>query len=122
MGISNYKISVQSNYVLVERPKNYEVVLKEMPAVLTKLSAVCKESGCRKVLILGSKTKVNLDTLDIYNLGEQIASLRLQIAIVDSHDASIDDESFLETVVFSRGGPLQFFMDEEEAKDWLEIL
>jgi len=121
MGISDYKISVQSNFVLVERPKNYEVVLKEMPAMLTKLSAVCKESGCRKVLILGSKTKVNLDTLDIYNLGEQIASLRLQIAIVESHDASIDDENFLETVVFSRGGPLQFFMDEGDAKDWLEI-
>ncbi len=88
--------------------------------MLSELSAVCKESGCRKVLILGPKTHVSLETMDIYDLGDQIAATRLQIAIVESHDASDDDENFLETVVFNRGGPLQFFVDEEEAKNWLE--
>jgi len=121
MGNADYKISIQSDYVLVERSKGYEVVLNEMPAMLTELSAACNEANCRKVLILGPRTKVRLETLDIYDLGEQIASSRLQIAIVESHDASADDENFLETVVFNRGGPLQFFINEEEAKDWLGI-
>jgi hypothetical protein len=121
MGNADYKISIQPDYVLVERPKDYKVVLGEMPAMLAEMSVVCEEAGCRKVMILGPKTKVNLDTLDIYDLGEQIAKMHLQIAIVESHDASDDDESFLETVVFNRGGPLQFFITEEEAKDWLRI-
>ena len=121
MGNSDYKISSQPDYVLIERPNDYEVVLNEMPAMLAEMSAVCKEAGCRKVLILGPKTKVNLDTLDIYDLGQQIAKLHLQIAMVESHDASDDDENFLETVVFNRGGPLQFFINEKAAKDWLGI-
>jgi len=121
LGRSDFKISIQPKYVLVERPLDYEVVLGEMPAMLAELSAVCKEAGCQKVLILGSKTHVSLETMDIYDLGDQIATTRLQIAIVESHDASDDDENFLETVVFNRGGPLQFFIDEEEARNWLEV-
>jgi len=116
---SDYNISIRPDYILVERPKDYEVVLDEMPAMLAELSAVCKEADCRKVLILGPRTHVGLETMDIYDLGNQIASVRLQIAIVESHDASDDDESFLETVAFNRGGPIQFFTDEEEAKNWL---
>ena len=121
MGKSDYKISIRPEYVLVERPRDYEVVFGEMPAMLSELSAVCKEAACRKVLILGPKTHVSLETMDIYDLGDQIAATRLQIAIVESHDASDDDENFLETVVFNRGGPLQFFIDEEEARNWLEV-
>ena len=121
MGKSDYKISIRPEYVLVERLRDYEVVLGEMPAMLSELSAVCKESGCRKVLILGPKTHVSLKTMDIYDLGDQIATTRLQIAIVESHDASDDDGDFLETVVFNRGGLLQFFVDEEEARNWLEV-
>jgi len=48
------------------------------------------------------------------------AKIRLQIAVVESHDASKDDGRFLETVVFNRGGPLQFFDTEDKARDWLE--
>ena len=121
MGKSDYKISIRPEYVLVERPRDYEVVLDEMPAMLSELSAVSKEAGYRKVLIIGPKTHVSLETMDIYDLGDQIATTRLQIAIVESHDASDDDENFLETVVFNRGGPLQFFIDEEEARNWLEV-
>jgi len=118
---SDYEISIRHDYILVERPEDYEVILGEMPAMLAELSAVCKEVGCRKVLILGSKTHVSLETMDIHDLGNLIANTHLQIAIVESHDASDDDENFLETVVFNRGGPLQFFVDEEEAKNWLAV-
>lgn len=119
MGKSNFKISVRRDYILVERPKDYEVVLDEMPAMLAELSAACKEAGCRKVLILGPKTHARLETMEIHDLGNLIATTRLQIAIVELHDAPDDDVAFLETVVFNRGGPLQFFRDETEAKNWL---
>ncbi len=118
---ADYKISIQPDYVLVERAKGYEVVLHEMPALLAKVSAACRDAGSKKVLILGPGTKVRLGTLDIFDLGEQIADFHLQIAIVESHDASADDESFLETVAFNRGGPIQFFSTEAEAKDWLAV-
>lgn len=119
MDSPDYKLSLRSGYVLVERSPDYQVVSSKMPAFLSEVSAFCREARCGKVLLVGSGTHVNLSTLDLYDLGEQIAGLHLQIAIVESHDASEDDETFLETVVFNRGGPLQFFGNREDAKDWL---
>lgn len=121
MNNPDYQMSYQSGYVLVERSPGYKVVLSDMPAFLREISAFCDESGCRKVLILGPSTTVDLSTLDLYDLGEQIARSRLQIAVVETHDASSEDEAFLETVVFNRGGPLQFFETEDDARDWLDI-
>jgi hypothetical protein len=86
-----------------------------------EISAACEEAGCRKVLILGPRTKVRLSVLDIYNLGQEIAKLGLRIAVVELHDASKENVRFLENVVANRGGPFQFFDDEQDAKDWLEI-
>jgi len=95
-------ISIRPGYVLVERPEDYEVVLSEQPAELLKISECCKESGCRKVLILGPRTNVRLSVADIYDLGESIAKLGLKIAVVESHNASDSDVEFLENVVSNR--------------------
>ena len=121
MGKSDYKISIQSEYVLVERPRDYEVVLNEQPAMLMELSSVCEEAACRKVLILGPKTKVNLATLDILDLGRAIAKQDLRIAMVEAHDASDEDVNFLGDVVWNRGGSIRFFDSEMEARYWLRI-
>ena len=121
MGKSDYKMSVQDGYVLVERPENYEVVANELPAMLTDLSTFCDKAGCQKALVLGPKTKVDLALLEIYDLGSDLAELHLQIAMVESHDASDEDVSFLENVVANRGGPIRFFNTEKEAKNWLGI-
>ena len=119
MGSSGYEISIQSDYVLVERPQDYEVTLNEQPTMLMDLSSVCKEADCRTALILGPRTKVNLSTFDILDLGQQIAKLDLRIAIVESHDASNEDVKFLENTVWNRGGYIRFFDSEIEAKYWL---
>ena len=121
MDNSEQKISIQPGYVLIERPQDYKVVWSELPARLMEISAACEEAGCRKVLILGPRTKVRLSVLDIYNLGQEIAKLGLRIAVVELHDVSKENVRFLENVVANRGGPFQFFDDEQDAKDWLEI-
>jgi hypothetical protein len=120
MNSPDYQMSYQSGYVLVERLPGHKVILSDMPAFLREISAFCDAAGCRKVLLRGPRTTVDLSTLDLYDLGEQIAGSRLQIAVVETHDASDEDEAFLETVVFNRGGPLQFFDAEEDARNWLE--
>ncbi len=61
------------------------------------------------MLVLGAKTKFKLALLEIYDLGSEIANLHLQIAMVESHDASDEDVSFLENIVANRGGPVRFF-------------
>ena len=118
---SSYRTSIQPGYVLVERPVGYEVVSSEQPAMLMEISTFCNEAACRKVLIIGPKTKVSLTVADIYSLGAEAANLRLQVALVESHDASKEDVNFLETVMRNRGGSIQFFETEREAKDWLAI-
>lgn len=119
MGTSEQKLSMQAGYVLVERPKDYEVVFSEQPAKLTEISTFCQDAGCRKVLILGPRTKVSLSVLDIYELGEEIAKSDLQIAVVESHDAPADAVRFLENVTTNLRGSIQFFDNPNEAKDWL---
>ncbi len=121
MGSSNQKISIQPGYVLVERAKNYKVVWSQQRAALMDISVACKKAGCRKVLVLGPRTKVRLSTQEIFDLGKEIANLDLQIAIVESHDASSNDARFLQNVVVNRGGPFQFFENERDAKDWLGV-
>ena len=121
MGNLDYKMAIQPGFVLVERPQGYEVALNEQPAMLMELSAFCKAVARRKVLILGSKTKVNLSELDVLDLGKEIAKLNLQIAVVESHDASIGEVSLLQNVVLNRGGSIRFFDTQKEAIAWLRI-
>ncbi len=117
-----YEISIEPDYVLVERPLDYEVVWSEQPAQLVEISAFCKEAGCRKVLILGPRTKVRLSTYNIFKLGREIAKLDLRIAVAESHDASNENVRFLEDVVtIARGGPIQFFDNDQDAKKWLGV-
>ena len=121
MGTSKQRISSQSGYLLVERPPGYEVVWREETARLTEISAACQEARCRKVLILGTRTKVRLSVVEIFHLGQEIAKLGLRIAVVEMHDASNHDVEFLENVAMNRGGPIRFFDNEQDAKDWLGI-
>ena len=121
MDNSEHKISIQPGYVLVERSQDYKVVWSEQPAKLMEIWAACKEVGCQKVLILGPRTKVRLSMLDIYKLGKEIAKMGLQIAVVELHDAPIRKVKFLESVASNRGVPIQFFDNEQYAKDWLGI-
>ncbi len=121
MGNSDNKMSIQAGYVRVERCKDYEVVLHEQLAQLMEMAAFCKMANRQKVLVLGSKTKVSLGELDIYDLGKKIAKLNLKIAIAESHDAAKEDVKFLEAVVWNRGGPIKFFDSEMEAKYWLGL-
>ena len=121
MSTSETSYSIHKGYVLAQRPRDYEVVLDKQGAELRELKAACNAAGVYKALILGPKTKVSLSSLDIYELGEKIGKLGLQIAIVEQHDASKDDVDFLQNVSFNRGGEVRFFTDESSAKAWLEV-
>ncbi len=121
MGNSEQTISIHPEYVLVERPQDYKVTWSEQPARLMDISSLCKEAGCRKVLVLGSRTKVLLSFMDILTLGLQLGNLNLKVAVVELHDASDEDMRFLENVTSNRGGGIQFFDNEQDAKDWLGI-
>ena len=121
MNNSEHRISIQPGYVLVERPPNFEVIWSEQPALLMELSTFCEASDCRKVIVLGPRTKVKLSTIEAFDLGQEIAKLGLRIAVVELHDASKEKVEFLENVATNRGGPIQFFDSEQQAKDWLGI-
>ncbi len=119
MSDPEYAISIQSGYVLVENPLNYDVVWIEQPPKLQAISAACSEAGSRKVLLRGSNTNVKLTVSEIFELGKEIAKLRLNIAIVQLHDASKEHEELLENAATNRGSPVQFFNNEQDARDWL---
>jgi hypothetical protein len=115
------RISIQPGYVLIERPVGYEIAMDELAKMLVELFAACKDANCRKVLVLGSEAKVNLTVADIHAFGVQATELPLQVAVVESHDASEADVRFLETVMKNRGSSIRFFDTETEAKDWLGV-
>ena len=62
-----------------------------------------------------------LGTYGVFELGREIAKSGLRIAVVESHDAPNENVRFLENVATNRGGPIQFFDNEQHAKDWLGI-
>ena len=116
-----HKISIHPDYVLVERPEDFEIVPDEQPAMLMEISAFCKAAARQKVLVVGSKTNVNLSRFDILDLGKEIADLNLRIAVVESHDASDEDVDFLETAAINRGGSIRFFDNQQDAEAWLIV-
>ena len=118
---SGQTISIYPNYILVERPPAYEVVIDEQLSALLELSAACNNADCKKVLLVGPKTHVKLSAFDILELGREIAKLDLQLAIAEIHDASDDAVDLLESVVSNHGGAIQFFDNVRDAKEWLEI-
>ncbi len=121
MADSKYAISIQSGYVLVEDPPDYNVVLDEQPPKLQAMSAVCSEAGYRKVLIRGTKANVKLTTMEFFTLGKEVGKLGLMIAVVTLDDASKKSKRFLEDVATNRGSPVQFFDNDQDAKDWLGV-
>ena len=114
-------ISIQPGYVLIERPPDYEVNWEDQSEKLREISALCKEHGCPKILVRGPKTKVKLSMIEILRLGQEIAKSRLRVAVVERHDATDQDVRFLESVTAGRGGAIQFFDNEQDAKDWLGV-
>ena len=115
-----YNISIQSGYVLVEDPPEYDVVWGEQTAKLKAIAAACAEAGCKTVLIRGSKANVKLSTIQIHDLGKEVGKLNLKIAVVTSHDAPWDEVILLEATAKNRGSPIRFFHREKDAKEWLE--
>ena len=103
MGKAAVTMSAQASYVLVERAPGAEIVLDEQTVMLKELSTFCADVDMRKVLLVGKDVKINLRALDIHTLGKEIAKLHLQIAVVESHDASDEDVRFLENVSTNRG-------------------
>jgi hypothetical protein len=121
MAAINQTISIKDGYVLVERPAGYEVNLSDQKLQLKKIAAACDEVGNRKVLIVGPRTKVNLSVFDIFHLGCLIAKYKLQVAVVELHDASTKDKNFFETVIANRWIPTKFFNNEKDARKFLKI-
>jgi len=121
VGKPGFSLSLQNGYILVERPPDYEVVLSEQPAMFEAISAACEQAGCRKVLIMGSRTKVSLEPFDIFELGKSIAKLQVQLAMVEAHDATTEEVNFLENVAWNRGGEIRFFDTVDAAREWLGV-
>lgn len=126
--MNNFKhsLSIQSGYVLVDHPVSDDLPLPNIDGggswwSLSEVSALCEKIGCRKVLVLGLQTRIKLSTLDLFNLGERITELGLQVAVVERRDAPNADRRFLETVTLNRGCPMRFFANEKDAKDWLGV-
>lgn len=121
MNDAKHTLSVKSGYVLVNHPVGYEIDRRASRWRLTEVSALCKMAGCRKVLVVGPRFNSGLSTLDLFNLGERITELGLQVAVVPLRHASTADVRFLEAVTLNRGCPMRFFASEQEAKAWLEV-
>ena len=119
--LTDYRLSVEPDYVLVERDREVKVDADDRPQMLQALSSFCEEAACRKVLILGNSVRVNLSALDILSLAGEIAETKLRIAVVESPDARDDDVRFLESAVWNRGGYMRFFTSEAEARYWLRM-
>ena len=121
MADKHYTVSVLEDHVLVEREEDTTVVMSDQAVMIEEVLATCRQSGQKNVLVTGASIKVELSTVDLLQLGTEVANSRLRIAVVEEHDASPEDVSFLENVAWNRGGLIRFFDNEAAAKDWLDI-
>jgi hypothetical protein len=114
-------IVIERGYVRIEEPSGFEVILEEQKFRLQVVAAACRDANTNKVLINGPATKVSLSAIELLELAEKIAELKLQVALVVNTDISSGLESFFVEMASDRGSPMRFFENEEAAKDWLNI-
>jgi len=114
-------IVIERGYVRIEEPPGFEVILEEQKFRLQVVAAACRDANTNKVLINGPATKVSLSVIELLELAKEIAKLKLQVALVVNTDLSSGLESFFVDMASNRGSPMQFFENEEAAKDWLNI-
>lgn len=121
MTTSDYRISVLEDHIFVERAAGARVVAAEQAVMIHDIMDTCRQSGCKNVLLTGARVKIDMSTLDLLQLGNEVANSRLRIAVVEEHDASAEDTSFLENVAWNRGGLIRFFDNLDAARRWLGI-
>jgi hypothetical protein len=117
----NHIISIKSGYVLVEEPANFEVIWKKQKSRLREISAACLEGNTKKVLVIGTATKVHLSMTELLMLAREISKLELKAALVVSNDISSEMKPLFEEISTNRGSPIQFFEKEKDARAWLEV-
>ncbi|MGI9219994.1 MAG: hypothetical protein ACR2QS_03045 [Woeseiaceae bacterium] len=114
-------VSARADYIFVERPPGYEVNWDDQSQALLEISSACHRADCKKVLVVGPQTNVELTAFDILDLGKAIADIGIQVAVVELHNASNDAVSLLESSATNRGSPIRFFENIADAKTWLNV-
>jgi hypothetical protein len=80
----------------------------------------CATHKCDKALIDARDLQVNMDTLEMFQAGEDVVSVTskgLRTAILAREDML---DRFFEDVAVNRGAIVKVFTDLETARDWLE--
>ena len=85
----------------------------------------CREGNYRRLLVDIKELTGNMETLEAYHRGEDIARVfshgDVHIAIVGSRE-HIRVLAFFENVIVNRGAILRVFADIDEATEWLTQL
>lgn len=84
-------ITREQGYIRAERPAKYSVGPGGESDLLEKLVEECHAARCQNVLVLGSDIRIRLSTMDVLELGAEIADTRLNIAVVETHNAAQED-------------------------------
>ena len=83
--------------------------------------ALAREAGCRRYLIDYRQTTVADTTIDTYEFMSNLEKIGItrkdRIAFVMAQDE--DAHRFAETVARNRGSHIRYFIDSENAVDWL---
>lgn len=114
-------IVIEQGFVRIEEPHGFEVLPEEQRFRLKVIAAACRDANTNKVLINGPETIVSLSLIELDELAKRIGKLRLKVALVVNTDIPSESESFFADAAFDRGSPMQFFENEEAARDWLNI-
>ena len=82
---------------------------------------ICEQQNCNGVLLDARGLTMDLNTMDVFKLGSQVAKVRgrpIRFAMLGpEQQASLDD--FMETVAANRGALVKVFSSEDEAMAWL---
>ena len=97
---------------------------KDLPSGRNTFEAVadlCRENGCKKVLLDARELITELGTMDLFTLGCQLADVpdrSVRFALLGT-EKQVPADNFMENVAVTRGSFMRVFTVEDEAIAWL---
>ena len=119
---SGFSLKFNDDFIEIVHPPGFVATPSSMPDIWRIISEACSRFDCRKVLIVARQFKRELDTAQAFDSGVEAAKIAPGISLALCLKGHEPDElsKFFQTVALNRGATIEFFADEDIAREWLK--
>lgn len=118
---SGFVLKFHGDFIEIVLPPGFVASPSSMPEIWRIISEACSRIDCRKVLVIAHQFKRELETAHAFDSGVDASRIMpgILLALCFKGHEPDDLSAFFKTVALNRGATVEFFDDEDAAREWL---